>query len=103
MPLVNKTAAGSAMSPQLPLKIPSGRVHVYFVVPSKADRNGVERTTIYYTDTEGAKLKFMAKNPEVRKLLIQLGELGEKLSDVDEEFAWARGGALTISVIPKRQ
>lgn len=100
MSIVEDGVAGkAARSPQLPLKIPSGRVHVYFLNASKADKNGVERTTVYYTEgTE--KFKFMARNPEIRKDLIALGSRAD-LADVDEEFAWAKGGALTIRVIPR--
>lgn len=89
------------MSPRLPLQIPSGRVHVYFVAPSVKTNDGtVERTSIYYTDKNGDKFKFMARKPEVREDLIALGKRAD-LAEVDEEFIWAKGGALTINVIPR--
>lgn len=100
MSIVEDGVAGkAAMSPQLPLKIPSGRVHVYFVQGSKADKNGVERTTLYYT-VGTDKFKFMAKRPEIRKDLIALGTRAD-LAEVDEEFNWVKGGALSIRIVPR--
>lgn len=87
------------LSPQLPLQIPSGRVHVYFVSASKQDKTGVERTTIYFT-VGTTKFKWMARNPNIRKDLIALGQRSD-LADVDEEFSFARGGAMTVRIVPK--
>lgn len=99
----NVAQGGTQMSPRLPLQIPSGRVHVYFVAPSvKTNEGRVERTSIYYTDASGTKFKFMAKDPLIRQDLIQLGQRAD-LSEVDEEFLWAKGGALTIRVVPRAQ
>jgi len=109
MPIEDSTAkGGAAMSPRLPLLIPSGLVHVYFVAPSvKTNEGTVERTSIYYTLEhegdklpKGSKVKFMAKDPEIRKDLIALGQRAD-LANVNEDFTWAKGGALTIRVVPR--
>lgn len=94
------TAKDGARSPMLPLQIPSGHVHVYFVQPSMTDKKGVERSVAYYTDRAGTKFKFMARNPAIREDLIALGKRAD-LAEVDEEFSWAKGGALTVTVIPR--
>lgn len=99
---------GKQASPQLPLLIPSGLVHVYFVAPSvKTNEGTVERTSIYYTIEHdgdklprGAKAKFMARDPSIREDLMTLGKRSD-LASVNEEFAWAKGGALTIRVLPR--
>lgn len=85
----------------LPLQIPSGHVHVYFVQPSMTDKKGVERSVAYYVDMAGTKFKFMARNPAIREDLIALGKRAD-LSEVDEEFTWAKGGALTVRVVPRK-
>lgn len=108
MPITDTTGTPKEQtSPQLPLEIPSGRVHVYFCQPAKVDRKGIERTTIYYTvendvqkTPRGSKVKFMAKNPKVREDLIALGQRAD-LATVDEEFTWATGGALNIRIVPR--
>lgn len=108
MPINDTTKAEGAMSPRLPLLIPSGLVHVYFVAPSvKTNEGKVERTSIYYTlehDGDdlprGAKAKFMAKAPAIREDLIALGQRSD-LAQVNEEFSWAKGGALTIRILPR--
>lgn len=99
---------GATMSPRLPLLIPSGLVHVYFVAPSvKTNEGTVERTSIYFTlehDGDklprGSKVKFMAKDPAIREDLIALGKRSD-LGSVNEEFSWAKGGALTIRVMAR--
>lgn len=96
------------MSPRLPLLLPSGLVHVYFVAPSvKTNEGTVERTSIYFTlehDGDklprGSKVKFMAKDPAIREDLIALGKRSD-LGSVNEEFSWAKGGALTIRVMAR--
>lgn len=89
------------MSPRLPLKIPSGRVHVYFVSPSVMTNEGkVERTSAYYTEADGTKFKFMARDPAIREDLMALGKRGD-LADVDEIFQWASGGGLTVRIVPR--
>jgi len=106
MTITDSTASTSeASSPQLPLLIPSGLVHVYFVQPAKVDKKGIERTTIYYTIEnatskmpQGSKVKFMAKDPAIREDLVALGRRPD-LADVNEEFTWAKGGALSIRVV----
>lgn len=90
-----------ARSPPLPLKIPSGLVHAYFVQPSMTDKKGIERTVLYYTEGASAtKFKFMAKDPAIREDLMALGKRSD-LADVDEQFTWAKGGALTIRVVKR--
>jgi|HubBroStandDraft_1064217.scaffolds.fasta_scaffold108019_2 hypothetical protein len=97
MPIEDNSGSDGARSAQLPLQIPSGKVHVYFVQPAKVDKTGVERTTVYYTVPDGTKFKFMARNPDIRADLIALGKRTD-LADVDEEFTWAKGGKLTVRV-----
>ena len=85
----------------LPLQIPSGRVHTYFVQPSMTDKKGIERTVLYYVGSDGStKFKFMAKDPAIRTDLIALGKRTD-LAEVDEEFTWAKGGALTIKIVKR--
>lgn len=95
----NTSASGGARSERLPLQIPSGNLHVYFVQPEMTDKKGTKRTVIYY-EQKGSKFKFMAKADGIRADLIALGKRTD-LADVNEEFTWAKGGALTISVTPK--
>jgi hypothetical protein len=100
MSIEDTSGAPGTKSPQLPLQIPSGHVHVYFVQPSMTDKKGVERSVVYYTAPNGTKFKFMARNPAIREDIIALGKRSD-LADVDEEFTWAKGGALTIRVMPR--
>lgn len=96
------------MSPRLPLLIPSGLVHIYFVSPSvKTNEGTVERTSVYFTIEhegdklpKGSKVKFMSKRPEIREDLIALGQRSD-LASINEDFSWATGGALTIRVVPR--
>ena len=109
---INDTTGGGSgakpMSERLPLLIPSGLVHVYFVQPSVLTNEGkVERTSVYYTVEHdgdklprGSKAKFMAKRPDVREDLIALGRRAD-LSTVNEDFSWAQGGGLTIRVVKR--
>lgn len=98
MPIVDANSAGKpAKSPQLPLLIPSGRVHAYFVQPEMTDRKGVKRTVLYY-EQGGQKSKFMAKDEALRADLQKLGTMD--LPSIDEEFSWTKGSPVpTIRVI----
>jgi len=105
----NATATGGKqMSPRLPLLIPNGLVHIYFVSPSvKTNEGTVERTSVYFTIEhegdklpKGSKVKFMSKRPEIREDLIALGQRSD-LASINEDFSWATGGALTIRVVPR--
>lgn len=101
MPIEDNTGE-SKRSPQLPLQIPSGRVHVYFVQPSVMTNKGtVERTVVYYTDAKGEKFKFMARDAAIREDLVALGKRSD-LAEVDEEFTWSKGkSAPTIRILPR--
>lgn len=98
-PAAKGEARSNKMSAPLPIEIPNGRVHVYFVRPSVMTNDGkVERSVIYYTDREGRKLKYMAKLPAVREDLIALGKR-EDLATIDEVFEWFKGGC-NITLVP---
>ena len=108
MTIVNTTGAPGASdnrSPQLPMELPSGKVHVYFINPSiqtkSKDGTQVERSVVYFTLPSGEKRKWMTKQVGIRTDLKSLHALGDKLATVDEEFSWAKGGALTIKVVPR--